>query len=88
MARCDQEINCGLYGKLIEIGATQVGDPCGKPEPLNCPRYQFANGRDVDLAKRLLRVDDVLGSSKALTREETKLMCPQGAETYFEGGEF
>lgn len=88
MARCDQEINCGLYSRLVEIGAIREGAPCAKPTPKECVRYQFANGKNVAQAQQMFRTSDVLGSRTALTRGETELMFPQGVETYFEGGDF
>ncbi|HKB88394.1 MAG TPA: hypothetical protein VKC53_01955 [Patescibacteria group bacterium] len=57
--------------KIIEQGR-----PCGKPNPLVCPRHRFANGIDVAQAQKVLKVQDVIGNSSALTYEEIGLMYP------------
>lgn len=67
---CEKQKNCGLYNYLIENGKLAVGTNCPKPNPKDCPRYQFHNGKDVEQARRVFGVENVYTHKLPLSREE------------------
>ena len=80
---CEKQTNCGFYKYLIENNIVDSGQDCPKLEPEECPRYEYGESLDEDHANTFFRVDNVLTTSKLLSREEIDIVYPEGFTTKF-----
>lgn len=72
---CTKQEGCGFYNYLIEIGKIKDGQSCPKPEPENCPRYQYTEAGDEHktMSSRIFRVVDVHKANFPISWEEMRL---------------
>lgn len=70
---CEKQRNCGLYNFLVETGKITDGQICPKPDPADCPRYKFDDGQNVEISKKVFRVENVYTYELPISHEEMKL---------------
>jgi hypothetical protein len=76
--KCERQNECGFYKILEEQGIVPKSGQCAKKYQSECPRLNFANGINVEVAQQMLKVPDVLTKEAALTKEETRILFPNG----------
>jgi len=70
---CEKQTKCGLYLYLTEVGKIKSGQNCPKPDPKECPRYNFDNGGNVEKARSVFKVDNIFTHNLPLSYEETEM---------------
>lgn len=74
---CEKSTDCGFYLHLVEQGIVQKGVSCIKTEPEECPRYQFANGKNIEKSQSVFKVKDVHTESLPISRYEIEILFPK-----------